>query len=63
MGYGEGRTFETARELCTGCTVLEGFTSRGGVERDGRLLVIKEDRANEVRKEVESWLKRISLLP
>ncbi len=62
-GSGEGSSFQTVRELCPQSTVLEGFVTRGGVERDGQLLVIKEARAEEARKEVESWLRRIKMLP
>jgi flavodoxin len=61
-GYGEGSSFQTVRELCPQSTVLEGFVTRGGVERDGQLLVIKEARAEEARKEVESWLRTIKML-
>jgi flavodoxin len=61
-GYGEGSSFQTVRELCPQSTVLEGFVTRGGVERDGQLLVIKEARAEEARREVESWLRKIKML-
>ncbi|HEX8721791.1 MAG TPA: flavodoxin [Pyrinomonadaceae bacterium] len=61
-GYGEGSSFQTVRELCPQSTVLEGFVTRGGVEREGQLLVIKEARAEEARREVESWLKKIKML-
>ena|SRR5688572_6754373 len=50
-GYGEGSSFRTVRELCSGCKVLEGFAIRGGVERDGRFLVIKaKERMKSRRK-------------
>ena len=61
-GYGEGSSFQTVRELCPQSTVLEGFVTGGGVERDGQYLVIKEARAEEARKEVESWLRKIKML-
>jgi hypothetical protein len=61
-GYGEGSSFQTVRELCPQSTVLEGFVTRGGLERDGQYLVIKEARAEEARKEVESWLRKIKML-
>ena len=60
--YGEGSSFRTVRELCPKSTVLEGFVAKGGVERDGQLLVIKDGRATEVQKEVESWLRKIGVL-
>ncbi len=61
-GYGEGSSFQTVRELCPQSTVLEGFVTRGGIERDGQYLVIKEARAEEAQKEVESWLRKIKML-
>jgi flavodoxin len=57
-GYGVGSSFQTVSDLCAQCTVLEGFSTRGGVERDGQYLVIKETRAAEVQKELESWLQK-----
>ncbi len=61
-GYGEGSSFQTVRELCAQSTVLEGFVTRGGVERDGQNLVIKGARAEEAQKEIESWLRKIKML-
>jgi len=62
-GYGVGSAFQTVRELCRQCNVLEGFTTRGGVERDGQYLVIRGTRAEEARKEVDAWLKKIGVTP
>ncbi len=61
-GYGEGSSFQTVRELCPQSTVLEGFVARGGSERDGQYLVIKEARAEAAQKEVENWLRRVTRL-
>lgn len=61
-GYGPGTTFQTVRELCPKSTVLQGFSTRGGSERDGQLLVIKDARAAEVRTEVDKWLRTIGML-
>ena len=41
---------------------MEGFITRGGLERDGHYLVIKEARAEEAQKEVERWLRKIKML-
>jgi len=60
-GYGEGSSFQTVRKLCPESTVLEGFVTRGGSERDGQYLVIKEARARETQKEVEIWLRKIKI--
>ena len=40
-GYGPRSSFETVRELCPNGNVLEGFTTRGGSERDGQYLAIE----------------------
>lgn len=61
-GYGPGSTFQTVRELCPQSTVLQGFSTRGGLERDGQLLTIKDARAEEVRTEVDKWLRTIGML-
>jgi len=61
-GYGPGSTFRTVRELCPQTTVLQGFSTRGGLERDGQLLAIKDARAEEVRTEVENWLRTVGML-
>jgi flavodoxin len=61
-GYGERSSFQTVRELCRQCTVLEGFVTRGGVERDGQFLVIKGARAEAASRDVENWLKKIGVV-
>jgi flavodoxin len=61
-GYGVGSSFATVKELCTDCIVLDGFTTRGGIERDGVHLAIKDERAEEVRTQVREWLERIRIL-
>ena len=60
-GYGEGSSFQTIRELCAGCDIREGFVTRGGIERDGVLLAIKENRAMVVREEVSVWLRKLAI--
>lgn len=44
-GYGSGSSFDTVKQLCPNSNVLEGFSTQGGVERDGVLLVIKGEKA------------------
>jgi flavodoxin len=61
-GYGVGSCFETVKELCPQSTVLQGFRTRGGSEIDGHNLVIKDARAEEASKEVQSWLETIRML-
>jgi flavodoxin len=61
-GYGPGSSFQSVRELCPQSTILQGFVIRGGSERDGQYLVIKDARVEEARKEVEIWLRKTGLL-
>jgi flavodoxin len=58
-GYGIGSSFQTVKELCPDSTVLEGFTTRGGVERDGQYLAIDGARAKAVQQEVLRWLTTV----
>lgn len=61
-GYGIGSTFHTVKELCPNSNVLEGFTTRGGSEREGKLLVIEGDKAKEAQTAVKNWLQTIKVL-
>lgn len=61
-GYGIGSGFESVKELCPGSKILEGFSTTGGIERDGKLLVIKDERAKEVEVEVKKWLQKIRVI-
>jgi hypothetical protein len=42
--------------------VLQGFSTRGGSERDGQMLAVKDAKAEEARKEVENWLRTAGML-
>src|SRR6476661_10209501 len=46
-GYGVGSGFQTVKELCPNSKVLEGFETKGGVERDGIYFVIKDEKAKQ----------------
>jgi len=61
-GYGIGNSFDTVKELCTNCKVSDGFTMQGGVERDGVLFVIKDEKVNEAQSKVKQWLQNIRLI-
>ena len=61
-GYGIGSGFETVKELCPKSKALEGFSTKGGIERDGQLLVIKGQKAITAEAEVQKWLHRIKIL-
>lgn len=61
-GYGVGRGFDQVKEYCPKATILEGFSTQGGIERDGILFVMEGNREVEVRNEVKKWLKKIRIL-
>ncbi|RKR05106.1 flavodoxin [Flavobacterium sp. 90] len=61
-GYGVGNSFETVKKLCPESTILKGFTIKGGVEKEGVLLVIKDQQKKQAMRLVENWLKEIKLL-
>ena len=60
-GYGVGSSFETVKALSPNSTILEGFSTKGGVERDGIYFVIEGEKAKEAKAEVKKWLERIGI--
>lgn len=61
-GYGIGSTFSTVKELCPKSEVVEGFSTKGGVERDGILFVMEGEKEKEARLEVENWLRKLKII-
>jgi flavodoxin len=57
--YGVGSGFETVKELCPDSKVLEGFSTEGGVERDGIYFVMKGAKERQTQDEVAKWLLKI----
>ncbi len=51
-GYGVGSGFKMNRDLCPDSKILEGFSIKGGVERDGVYLAITGNRRQRAIKEV-----------
>jgi flavodoxin len=60
-GYGVGTSFQTVKELCPNSNVLEGFEMKGGVERDGVYLAIKDEKRKEAEIKVKDWLQKLRL--
>lgn len=60
-GYGMGSSFQTVKELCPNSIILEGFSTKGGIERDGIYFVIKGEKEKQVQQEIQKWLKKINL--
>lgn len=61
-GYGIGSSFETVKQLCPNSKTLEGFSTKGGKERDGILFVMEGNKEKQVQAELQSWLKKIGLI-
>ncbi|MGC1240760.1 MAG: flavodoxin [Chryseosolibacter sp.] len=61
-GYGIGSAFDTVKELCPSSTVVEGFSIKGGVERDGILFVMEGEKEKEARHKVQQWLRAINVV-
>jgi len=58
-GYGVGSGFQTVKQLCLNCTVLQGFEIKGGKERDGVLFVMEGKKAKAAETQVKKWLQKI----
>lgn len=61
-GYGVGSGFQTVKELCPKSKVLEGFSIKGGIERDGVLFVMKGEKEKEAEAKVKQWLGKIKVI-
>ncbi|MEK6481297.1 flavodoxin [Catalinimonas sp. 4WD22] len=61
-GYGVGSSFETVEELCPDANLLEGFSIKGGIERDGILFVMEGEKAEEAEQELTEWLQEIEMI-
>lgn len=60
-GYGVGSGFQKVKELCPRSRVVEGFSTKGGIERDGVMFVMEGEKAEEVEKKVGEWLRQIGM--
>lgn len=60
-GYGIGSSFKKVKELCPNSRILEGFTVRGGSERDGVLFVMEGEKEIQVKGKITNWLKEIQI--
>lgn len=61
-GYGVGSSIQQVRSLCTGCNVQQGYSTKGGLERDSIYLAIEGKRREAVRGEIRKWLREIGAL-
>src|SRR5690606_11440962 len=61
-GYGVGSSFETINKLCSNANILEGYSTKGGIERDGILFVMEGEKEVEVQQEIQKWLRKIGII-
>jgi flavodoxin len=61
-GYGLGSSIQQVANLCPDSNILEAFSIKGGLERDGIYLAIKGERREEVREEVQDWLYSLEVI-
>ncbi|MBK7870562.1 MAG: flavodoxin [Saprospiraceae bacterium] len=61
-GYGIGSSIETVKKLCPNSTILEGFSIKGGVERDGIYFVMEGEREIQAQAEIKKWLQKIKVI-
>jgi flavodoxin len=61
-GYGAGTAFNTVKKLCPRSKILEGFSMKGGIERDGILFVMEGDKKKQADEEIRKWLKKLNLV-
>src|SRR6185436_4493182 len=61
-GYGIGSCFDTVKELCPNCKILEGFSITGGRDSDGQSRLTKAENAKEAETKVKKWLQEIKLI-
>ncbi|GAA3958722.1 flavodoxin family protein [Mucilaginibacter dorajii] len=61
-GYGVGSGFDSVKQLCPRSKVLEGFSIKGGIERDGVLFVMNGQKEKQAQNEIKTWLQTIKIL-
>lgn len=58
-GYGVGASVQDIRDLCPDAILLEGFSTLGGKERDGRMLVMEGEKRKTEERAISSWLLKL----
>lgn len=60
-GYAVGSGFTSVKELCANSNVLEGFSIKDEIEKDGILFVLKCDEQNKQKPKYQIFSSRKSL--
>ena len=61
-GYGIGSTFQTVKDLAPSSNILEGFSTQGGIERDGIYFVMEGEKEKQANVEIQKWLRKIEIV-
>lgn len=61
-GYGVGSSFDKVKQLCPESKIMEGFSIKGGVEKDGILFVMEGKKKIDAENQIQKWLKKIEIL-
>ncbi|WP_352423020.1 hypothetical protein [Proteiniphilum sp.] len=46
-------------ELCPNSNILAGYSTKGGIERDGIIFVMEDEKEKQVQEDVKEWLPEI----
>ncbi len=60
-GYGVGSSLETIQQLCPNSTITEGFSIKGGIERDGIYFVMEGEKKKQAEDAIKKWLTKLNL--
>jgi len=61
IGLGPGNSFQTIKEICPNSNVLEGYSTKGGEEKNGILFVMDGKNREQTSMEIEKWIDSIGL--
>lgn len=61
-GYGLGSSKSQFEKYCSKGTLIEIFSVTGGHEREGIMYVMKDEKAIQVSKLLDNWLKKIGIV-
>lgn len=59
-GYGMGQSLAQFSQYCKDCQIMQSIELRGGIERDGVLFVMEDERASQAKTEITQWLQNLS---
>jgi len=61
IGLGSGSSFQTIKKMCPNSRVLEGYSTKGGEEKNGIPFVMEGEKKEQTSIEIEEWIDTIGL--